>query len=251
MTDDDTLRATLEALESATNYRNWILGLADPFLDAPVLELGAGRGTFTGLLAGHGAVRAVEPSPELAGALSERFAGDERIAVTVGTADDLEPERRYGSAVMFNVLEHIADDRRALRTLHDRLSPGGHLVLWVPAFQLLHSRFDDLLGHYRRYRLHPLVELVTACGFKVVDARYANAPGWFSWLVGARLLDRIPTSPTVIKLFDRVAVPVVRAAERVVRPPFGQSVFVAARKPVVAADELSRPSLERLSAGSA
>jgi hypothetical protein len=130
------------------------------------------------------------------------------------------------------------------------LSPGGHVVLWVPAFQLLYSRFDDLLGHYRRYRLHRLAALVTACGFKVVDARYANAPGWFSWLVGARLLDRIPTSPKVITLFDRVAVPVVRAAERVVRPPFGQSVFVAARKPV-AADELNPVSAVRLSAGPA
>jgi SAM-dependent methyltransferase len=251
MTDDDTLRATLEALESATNYRNWILDLADPFLDPPVLEVGAGHGTFTGLLAGHGAVRAVEPSPELAGALTERFAGDGRIAVTVGTADDVEPEPRYGSAVMFNVLEHIADDRGALRTLHERLSPGGHLVLWVPAFQLLYSRFDNLLGHHRRYRLHPLIDLVTACGFRVVDARYANAPGWFSWLVGARLLDRIPTSPTVIKLFDRGVVPIVRTLERVVRPPFGQSVFVAARKPVLPEDELNRLSAERLSAGSA
>jgi SAM-dependent methyltransferase len=233
MTDDDTLRATLEALESATNYRNWILDLAAPFLDAPVLEVGAGRGTFTGLLAGHGAVRAVEPSPELVRSLIERFAGDDRIAVTVGTADDVEAAPRYGSAVMFNVLEHIADDRGALGTLHDRLSPGGHVVLWVPAFQLLYSRFDALLGHHRRYRLHPLVDLVTACGFKVVEARYVNAPGWFSWLVGARLLDRIPTSPTLITLFDRAVVPVVRAVERAVRPPFGQSVFVAARKPVL------------------
>jgi SAM-dependent methyltransferase len=250
MTDDDTLRATLEALESATNYRNWILDLADPFLDAPVLEVGAGRGTFTGLLAGRGAVRAVEPSRELAGALTERFAGDDRIAVTAGTAADVEPAPRYGSAVMFNVLEHIADDREALRTLHARLAPGGHLVLWVPAFQLLYSRFDDLLGHHRRYRLHPLVHLVTACGFRVVDARYANAPGWFGWLVGARLLDRIPTSPTVIKLFDRAVVPVVRALERVVRPPFGQSVFVAARKPVLTGGELNGRSVERISAGS-
>jgi SAM-dependent methyltransferase len=237
MTDDDTLRATLDALESATNYRNWILDLADPFLDAPVLEVGAGRGTFTGFLAGHGAVHAVEPAPELAGALTERFAGDERIAVTNGTVDDVEPEPRYGSAVMFNVLEHIADDRGALHALHQRLAPGGHLVLWVPAFSLLYSRFDDLLGHYRRYRLRPLVDLVTACGFKVVDARYANAPGWFSWLVGARLLDRIPTSPTVIRLFDRAVVPVVRALERAVRPPFGQSVFLAARKPVLTGGE--------------
>ena len=32
-----------------------------------------------------------------------------------------------------------------------RLQPGGHLVIWVPAFQFLYSRFDEKLGHERRY----------------------------------------------------------------------------------------------------
>jgi SAM-dependent methyltransferase len=233
MSDDDTLRTTLEALESAANYRQWIFDLARPFLDAPTLEVGAGRGTFTGMLAGHGRVHAIEPSAELASALAERFAGDDRVAVTVGTVDVVDSDARFGAAVMFNVLEHIDDDGSALRSIHRRLLPGGHLVLWVPAFELLHSRFDDLLGHQRRYRLRPLVDLVTKCGYIVADGRYANAPGWLGWLIGARLLGRAPTSPTVIELFDRAVVPVVRAIERVVRPPFGQSIFLAARKPVV------------------
>jgi SAM-dependent methyltransferase len=240
MPDEQTLRTTLEALESATNYRDWIFDLAHPFLDAPILEVGAGRGTFTGLLAGRGAVHAVEPSAELAGALIQRFIGEERVAVTFGTVDDLEPAPRYGAAVMFNVLEHIEDDRGALRAIHERLAPGGHLVLWVPAFELLYSRFDDLLGHHRRYRLHPLVDMVTACGFRAVDARYVNILGWFSWLIGARFLDRIPTSPTTIELFDRAVVPFVRAIERVVRPPFGQSILVAARKPLASREVLNR-----------
>jgi len=229
---DETIAATLAALEAAENYRRWIYGLARPFLDGPVLEVGAGHGTFTGLLAEHGQVHAVEPSAALASALADTHRGDDRIEVTVGTIDDVPDEQRFGSAVMFNVLEHIEDDAGALRAIRDRLLPGGSVVLWVPAFELLFSRFDLALGHHRRYRLRPLIELVESCGYRVVDARYANSAGWVSWLVGARLLGKAPTSRAVISLFDRVVVPVVRTVERVVRPPFGQSIFLAARKPL-------------------
>jgi hypothetical protein len=43
----------------------------------------------------------------------------------------------------------------------------------------------------------------------------------------------------MVKLYDRLVLPVTRAAERVVRPPFGQSVFAVARVPEGAADEPS------------
>ena len=35
----------------------------------------------------------------------------------------------------------------------------------------------------------------------------------------------------MVKLYDRFVLPATRAAERVVRPPFGQSVFAVARVP--------------------
>ena len=65
-----------------------------------------------------------------------------------GVVDDVAShEPAFGSAVMINVLEHIADDQGALAAISDRLRPGGHLVIWVPAFPFLYSRFDEKLGH--------------------------------------------------------------------------------------------------------
>ena len=93
---------------------------------------------------------------------------------------------------MFNVREHIAGDGEALRQIHDRLLPGAHLVIWVPAFQLLYSDFDRKMGHFRRYRLRGLKSLARASGFSVVSARYANFPGWFSWLLLCRVLRANP-----------------------------------------------------------
>ena len=132
---------------------------------------------------------------------------------------------------MINVLEHIPDDQGALRSITDRLEPGGHLAIWVPAFRLLYSDFDTKLGHVRRYRKHEVEADVRRAGYDVVESRYVNAPGFFSWLLMVRLLKTEPTSATTIKIFDRYLVPPVRWLESRVRMPFGQSVFLVARKP--------------------
>lgn len=226
------LAGVLESLDGATNYRDWIYALARPHLDPPVLEVGAGSGTFTSLLAETGQVTAVEPAGSLVTTLRRRYAGDDRITVVAGVTEDLPCEAQFRSAVMVNVLEHIPDDAAALRAIHERLYPGGRLVLWVPAFEILSSRFDEMLGHQRRYRTRGLRTLVTSAGYTVLDARYVNIAGWFGWLIMARLLGRVPTSGPVLSIFDRVVVPVMRAIENVIRPPFGQSVFLVAQKPV-------------------
>ena len=227
-----TLNRSLDALDEAHNYRDWIFSLARPHLEGPVLEVGAGTGTFTGLLAGVGSVTAVEPADTLAGSLKEHYADDRRVELVHGVVDALPVEERFASAVMLNVLEHIEEDTGALVEIRRRLLPGGTLVIWVPAFQVLYSRFDEMLGHQRRYRLAPLRSLVEHSGYTVLDARYVNVVGWFAWLVVARLLGRIPVSSDSISIYDRFVVPVVRAVERSVRPPFGQSVLVVARKPL-------------------
>ena len=137
----------------------------------------------------------------------------------------------FESAVMTNVLEHIEDEQGALREIHDRLAEGGHLILWVPAFQMLYSDFDRKLGHYRRYRRGGLESAVRTTGFEVVESKYVNLPGWFSWLLMVRILRLEPTSPKIVRIFDRVIVPIVRGIERFVPVPLGQSVFLVALKP--------------------
>jgi len=229
---DAALATTLDSLDDALNYRNWIADLAQPYIEGPLLEVGAGHGTFTEVFVELAEVAAVEPGIHAAGLLSDRFEGDDRVTVVNGTVDDVALADRFGSAVMINVLEHIADDSGALESVWDRLQPGGHLVLWVPAFKLLYSDFDTKLGHERRYNRRELQALVERAGFTVVKSGYVNAPGWFSWLLMVRLLSIEPTSPVTVGIFDRLIVPIVRGIERWVRPPFGQSVFLAARKPL-------------------
>jgi SAM-dependent methyltransferase len=68
---------------------------------------------------------------------------------------------------MFDVLEHIADDRRILRDVWKLLGHRGTLLLTVPAHRYLWSYFDEAAGHCRRYRLDELQGKLAEAGFQV------------------------------------------------------------------------------------
>ena len=227
--DDAALLATLDTLDEAINYMRWIVDLTRPALTGPILEVGAGHGTFTGAFADIADVHAVEPGTHGSAVLARRFADDRRVTVTHGVVDDLPPDPIFGSAVMINVLEHIEDDVAALKGIRARLVPGGKIAIWVPAFPVLTSDFDRKIGHHRRYRKQGLRSTVEAAGFRVDEIRYVNMPGFFSWLLITRLLGKEPTAGPLVMVFDRFVVPVVRWLEARVRPPFGQSLLVLAR----------------------
>jgi SAM-dependent methyltransferase len=226
---DVELQETLDNLDDANNYAQWIFTLILPYLGEKVLEVGAGHGTFTEMLARGGrTVVASEISGRSAQFLKERFSNSKNVEVVQQDIDATESRGPFDTAILINVLEHIEDDDDALRRLFATLRVGGWLVLWVPAFPALYSEFDRKVGHFRRYTLGGLSAQLQQAGFKVVDIRYANAVGAIAWWVVAHVLRLTPTRRASVQAFDRYVVPAIKRIESKVPPPFGQSIFVAA-----------------------
>jgi hypothetical protein len=71
------------------------------------------------------------------------------------------------SAGLFDVIEHIQDDREFLNTIRRHLRPQGRLYVTTPAFSWLWSNEDVLAGHYRRYTERGLRTLCESAGFAV------------------------------------------------------------------------------------
>jgi SAM-dependent methyltransferase len=225
------LADTLDSLDGADGYAAWILDLCEPHVHGSVLEVGAGHGTFTDLLIRPAErIVATDVSERCIGVLRERFAGHAMVTVVQGSLAEARDLGPFDTVVVINVLEHVEDDKAALKDVAANLKPGGRLVLWVPAFELLYSEFDRRIGHYRRYRVAEVRSLLEGAGLQIVEARYVNPVGWVAWLVAARLLRRNPTGKAA-HVFDRYFVPTLRRLDRRFRSPFGASVFAAARLP--------------------
>jgi SAM-dependent methyltransferase len=228
---DADLLGVLGDLEGAVNYTAWILDEFGPLLRGEILEVGAGQGTYTQRLATRGPVTAVEPSAAQCDLLSARLGPDDRVTVICGDLTALDGHTEmFDTAVLTNVLEHIADDGQALDQLYRLLRPGGALCVWVPAFEFLYGPFDREIGHHRRYRKQALRRLAESHGFEVTQVTYANLPGWMAWLLIVRLLRRRPTAGSLASTYDTRVVPTVRRIESRRRPPFGQSILLTAIK---------------------
>ena len=224
------MRQVLQNMDDAKNYSAWILDLIGPHINGRILEVGAGRGTYSTYFAEHGHLTALEPSAAQSETLRKRLSAHPNATVITASLDGAGAPGSYDTAVMLNVLEHIPDDRRALRDIYAALAPGGKLVLWVPAFESLYGKFDERIGHYRRYRRQELLALLHNVGFQQVTARYTNMAGFFAWWLVVRMLGKTPTSGRLTSIHDRFFVPVTHRLERFVRPPVGQSLLVVAQR---------------------
>jgi len=65
----------------------------------------------------------------------------------------------FDLVLLCDVLEHLEQPEQLLREVFARLAPGGILLVTVPAFDLLFSAHDRVLGHHRRYSRRSLGQL--------------------------------------------------------------------------------------------
>lgn len=221
----------------ARNYYRWILREFRPFLGKRILEVGAGIGTFSSHLLGEGIQELMillEPSANLFPVLQRRFGNHGKVKLICGELEQIHEGFRplaFDTVVSVNVLEHISQDVSALREMATVLRPGGTLLLFVPALPRLYGTLDTAFGHLRRYTRGELAEKLHQAGVRILKLRYRNLPGIIAWFIAGRVLRQTTLSPLLVRLYDRMAVPLIARVEQVVDPPLGQSLVAICERP--------------------
>jgi SAM-dependent methyltransferase len=225
--------AELDAMAEAKNYYAWIAARFAPHLGSDVVEVGAGIGTFAEHLlraAPHARLTLVEPAENNFEALRERMAVEARVRVRHGYLDAGAPESGASSVVAVNVLEHVEDDGAFLRAARRVLAPGGRLLLFVPALPGIFGTLDAAFEHFRRYTRPGLRRKVAGAGFAVDELHYVNLPGVLAWWASGVLLRKRTVTRRDARLYDRWAIPLIRAVESRWHPPLGQSLLLVATR---------------------
>ena len=106
---------------------------------------------------------AVEISEKAYKFLAQKLNDTAEVKLIHGDLFDLNGQ--FDLVLAFEVLEHLGDDRGALRKFHHLLRPEGTLLLSVPAHKRKWGPCDVLSGHLRRYEREEMVEKLAEAGF--------------------------------------------------------------------------------------
>jgi SAM-dependent methyltransferase len=139
-------------------------------VDGPFLDIGCGTGRNLAEFARGSTAVGVEFS-DAAVEIARRRGLDCRQ----GDAETLPFEDgSFDVVTAFDVLEHLANDRAALREARRVAAPGAVLVATVPAYQRLWSQHDVTHKHFRRYTRPQLVAAGESAGWRPLLATYFN-----------------------------------------------------------------------------
>ena len=237
----DTALSALDTLARCGRYARWLYDLAAPHLGRRVVEVGAGLGTQSAVMldAAGSELREfllTDSDPARVKALAQRSASRSNVRALEWALPEPLPsgvargDCRPDTIVGWNVLEHVADDTRALAEMSEALEPGGKVVMFCPAGPGLFSALDRSLGHFRRYARRELSRKARAAGLAPVLERRVNLAGAVGWLVTAKLFARADLPEGRSRVFD-LLVPLFRLWEDRLPIPWGLSVLFVGQKP--------------------
>lgn len=206
---------------------------------ATVLDVGCGAGGMLRLLSRYGSVTGLDTSEELIEFCRRR--GFQQVQV--GSAYELPvASESIDLITMFDTIEHVPDDARALREVRRALKPGGVLFVSVPAYQFLYANNDRIAHHQRRYTARRLRRDLLAAGLTPTKITYFNTllfPAILPAVLGKKAHERIvpPGDRTNLShelppLVNRMLTAVMSSERKLLRRvnfPFGHSIIAVAR----------------------
>jgi SAM-dependent methyltransferase len=149
-----------------------VLSSLDVSRDAAILDAGCGSGRNMVELRRYGRVTGIELSTPSVQVAREREVGE----VVEGSVLEMPfAQDSFELAVSLDVIEHLHDDRCALRELRRVVAPGGRLLVTVPAYQRLWSRHDEINHHHRRYNRGTLLEAAEEAGWRCERTTHFNS----------------------------------------------------------------------------
>lgn len=243
MTNLNYIGNELELFSHAKNWKNYWGSKVKPYLGTRVLEVGAGLGGTTQYLYDSKTIAhwtCLEPDLALANGIEDKIKAGliPRCEILTDTLANLKKpkttldgrqEGAYDSILYIDVIEHIENDKAELLQTLPFLQTGGCLIIIVPAHQFLYSPFDEAIGHYRRYNMTRLKEVIPQ-DYEIVKAEYLDSIGLFASLANKLFLNQKYPTLKQILFWDRYIIPVSIFFDKLFFHNIGKSVLLVAKK---------------------
>lgn len=201
-------------------YRNIISVLNKYCIDKNILDVGSGVGTLDYYLASKGknviGIEISEKAVDIALRSLKIFKLEGNIKFILGDFLKVNTKGTYDFVICSEVLEHLENEKIALKKIYDLTKKGGLVMLTVPSnnaplikFGVI-KEFDKRSGHLRRYTPGSLRSLLEYNNFKVIYIKKTEGILRNSLFVFkpchqlVRLANRFSFVSNIITFFDNI-----------------------------------------------
>lgn len=167
------------------NRHPWEISRADNIIrilnkqskDIVIADVGSGDQYFTNKLTNYSNNNVI--------AVDKEYIEDQSVDPRIICFSDIESlcDNSIDYIFLMDVLEHIENDLDFLEGLSKKLKLDGKIIITVPAWQILFSKHDIYLQHFRRYNYKQLCQLVSNSDLKIIKSHY-----FYSILIPSRIL---------------------------------------------------------------
>lgn len=224
----------LNAMSCAKNYNKWILNSLRPYVNNNVIEVGAGQGTMSELIAKQcTSLVSIEPDEANYNIICSKLQKYNQAKVFCGFLNDLPKESQVAadSIVYINVLEHIENEVEELSLAKEAINAEGYICVFVPALQMLYGAVDKQVGHYRRYSKKYLIDLFeNKLNMKIIKINYFDIIGVVPWYILSCVFRLKGQNTTTVKIYDKLVVPIMSRIEKHIKLPFGKNIYIIVKK---------------------
>ena len=218
----------LDNFDKATVWRKYIYFEIKKFISGKVLEVGAGIGSFTNnYMSMIEDITLSEVDKNNFEIIKNKFK-NHKIDITRKTTNEINT--KFDTIMYLNVLEHIEKDKEEIKTAISRLNSKGHLIILVPAHNRLYSKFDEAVGHFKRYEINFFKNLsLENCKIKKVI--YLDAMGYFLYYLN-KIFFSEETYPSKLKIFiwDKIFTPLTFILDKLLLNKFGKNILYIVKK---------------------
>ena len=228
----------LTAEDDLKNYNNWIVSTflrnVEISKETRVMDFGAGIGTLSEIF-----YRITGVKPDCVEVDSaQRNLIEKRGFKAYSSLGEVKG--KYDLIFTSNVLEHIEDDVDALSDLKSKLDNSGLITIFVPAFEMIWTSNDELVGHYRRYEKKPMSIKLERSGFAVKNIQYCDSIGFLLSFIFKYVGSKNGgASSTSLRVFDRILLPISKVMDILVLRKFGKSLLAIAISNEATSERLS------------
>jgi SAM-dependent methyltransferase len=230
---DEEGEETLKAIAEADRFNAWMYEQVRPYAKGKILEIGSGIGNLSEFFISEGYdITLSDVRAQYTAQLFRKYPGMQVLEMDIVHpffSDQYHDHLgTYDLVFALNVVEHILDDRLALRNMRSLLKRGGIMFVLVPAYPCLFNNFDRALEHHRRYTVKSL-SAVHPSGLSVISTRYFNVMGIPGWYIVGGVLGKEIIPAANMRLYNTLT-PVFRWIDRLLFYRFGLSVIRVSRR---------------------